>query len=64
MQTIKWFLVKCSFYTEPIGIQYWSDVVDYVAHYVCFDYEIIGQTTEPFEGVRAKYTKENKLEML
>lgn len=64
MPTIKWFLVKCSFFYEPIGIQYWSDVVDFLSHYMCFDYEIKGQTTPPFENVKAKYTKENKIELL
>lgn len=64
MPTIRWFLVKCSFFDEPIGIQYWSDVVDFLSHYACFDYEIKGQYTKPFEKVKAKYTKENKIEKL
>lgn len=64
MPTIRWFLVKCSFYDEPIGIQYWSDVVDFLTHNACFDYEIKGKTTKPFEGIKAKYTKENKIEKI
>lgn len=64
MPTIKWFLVKCSFFNEPIGIQYWSDVVDFLTHYACFDYEIKGKYTEPLENVIAKYTKENRIEKI
>lgn len=33
MPTIRWFLVKCSFFDEPIGIKYWSDVVDFLTNY-------------------------------
>ena len=64
MPTIRWFLVKCSFFNEPIGIQYWSDVIDFLTHYSCFDYEIKRKTTKPFGGVKAKYTKENRIEKM
>ena len=64
MAKIKWFWVKCSFIKEPIGIQYWNDVVDFLTHFTCYDYQIIGMRTEPFENVKAKYTKENKIEMI
>jgi len=64
MPHIRWFLVKCSLFDEPIGIRYWSDVVDFLSHNACFNYEIKCQYTKPFEGVKAKYTKENKIEIL
>ena len=64
MKTIQWFLVKCSFFNEPIGIEYWSDVIDFLTNYACFDYEIKGKTTKLFEDVKAKYTKENRIEKI
>ena len=53
--TIKWFKVKCSFYKQEIGIYMWSDVVDFLSKYKCFDYKIEGQTSERYEGVEAYY---------
>lgn len=53
--TIKWFKIKCSAYEQEIGIKLWSDVVEFVEKHRCFDYEIKGQTTEPFTDVDAEY---------
>lgn len=53
--TIKWFKVKCSFYEREFGIKLWRDVVAFVDKHRCFDYEIKGQTTEPFADVDAEY---------
>lgn len=54
-ETIKWFKIKCSAYEQEIGIKLWSDVVEFVEKHRCFDYEIKGQTTEPFTDVDAEY---------
>ena len=54
-ETIKWYKIKCSFYEQEIGIHAWKDVINFVSKHVGFDYEIIGQTTEPFTGVDAVY---------
>lgn len=54
-KTIKWFKIKCSAYEQEIGIKLWSDVVEFVEKHRCFDYEIKGQTTEPFTDVDAEY---------
>ena len=53
--TIKWFKIKCSFYEREFGIKLWRDVVAFVDKHRCFDYEIKGQTTEPFTDVDAEY---------
>lgn len=52
---IKWYKIKCSFYEQEFGIKHWEDVIEFMTKHIGFDYEIIGQKTEPFEGVDAEY---------
>ena len=54
-KTIKWFKVECSFYDQPIGIQHWDTLLEFMSRHICFDYVIKGQTSQPFIGVDVEY---------
>lgn len=60
---IKWYKIKCSFFKQEFGIKQWRDVINFMTKNVGFDYEIIGQETEPFYGVDAEYRNGNFIKL-
>ena len=55
MKTIKWYKVKCSFYNQCIGIKTWKDVIEFIEKNRCFDYTIMGQTSDIYCDVNFVY---------
>lgn len=55
METIKWYKVKCSFYNQCIGIKTWNEVIEFIEKHRCFDYTIMGQTSDIYCDVNFVY---------
>lgn len=55
MKTIKWYKVKCSFYNQCIGIKTWNEVIEFIEKNRCFDYTIMGQTSDIYCDVNFVY---------
>lgn len=54
-KSIRWYKIKCSMYTQEIGIKLWKDVIDFMTHTIGFDYTITGQTSNAYDGVEYYY---------
>jgi hypothetical protein len=55
MKTIKWYKVKCSLINQCIGIKTWNEVIEFLEKHRCFDYTIMGQTSDIYCDVNFVY---------